>query len=77
MTYDAKQSAFQITRPFIFYVYCVAIEQFHVYLEGFACATPCHKETIFSSSKVFCSKGCISYLHFYFVSIFYIVDVMS
>ena len=40
--YDAKCSAFQITR--LIYVHCVSEEEFSVHLKGFSCAAPCCKE---------------------------------
>ena len=40
--YDAKCSAFQITR--LIYVHCVSEEEFSVHLKGFSCAALCCKE---------------------------------
>ena len=40
--YDAKCSAFQITR--LIYVHCVSAEEFIVNLKGFSCAALCCKE---------------------------------
>ncbi|KAJ7371633.1 hypothetical protein OS493_024312 [Desmophyllum pertusum] len=40
--YDAKCSAFQITR--LIYVHCVSKEEFSVHLKGFPCAALCCKE---------------------------------
>ena len=40
--YDAKCSAFQITR--LIYVHCVSVEEFSVHLKGFSCAALCCKE---------------------------------
>ena len=40
--YDAKCSAFKITR--LIYVHCVSVEEFSVNLKGFSCAALCCKE---------------------------------
>ena len=47
--YDAKCSAFQITR--LIYVHCVSEEEFSVHLKGFSCAALYFKESHWSMSQ--------------------------